>query len=269
MGLRFFRSEKGQTLIEVLAAFGIAVSLVSVITVTVIFALSTAQSGKNKNLATQYTQQGMELVRRLQDAGELQSKDDGTYCLNIGRSTLTSKGGLPNCVADANSFIREVIISSGASSSCGQARQIKVMLKWSDNKCRQDNLYCHVAETISCLSGINAVATPGQVVVSPTPTSTPTPTAAPPFLSMTQSSGYANLSWNEVSGAIKYQIWYCNGYCVPNNTLTEVTTTTYQNYVGTGCNERRSFGVKTVIPGGGVSSMSNTLTYDSGGCGDE
>lgn len=272
MGYLFFPSSKGQTLIEVLAAFGIAVSLVSAITVTVIFALSTTQFGKNKNLATQYAQQGIEVVRRMQDSGQLKDVADGTQCLNIGRNILSTKTSV-ECPADASSFVREVTIRSGTGSSCYPSKQIILTLKWSDNKCTQDNLYCHKTEITSCLSGAKSVATPGQVAVSPTPS--PTPYPVPVLTSVSNNgAGLLNISWTSISGAIKYDVYGCQGYnntnCIPSSVYFPNVTTTTQNYNSGGdcsaANYYYNFAIKAVFSDGGSSSKSNVLGAWGGYC---
>lgn len=146
--------QKGQTLIEVLAAFGIAVSLVSAITITVIFALSSAQFSKNTNLATQDAQQGIEILRRMPKLQDVNGKDlnSAPYCLSAS-GALTAKDA-PDCPPDANTFVRQVIVVSDPS-LCGSAKAKRVIIdvSWSDSKCTDtNNLYCHKTEITSCLS---------------------------------------------------------------------------------------------------------------------
>lgn len=262
MGNFFLSSPKGQTLIEVLAAFGIAVSLVSAITVTVIFALSTTQFGKNKNLATQYAQQGIEVVRRMQDSGQLKDVADGTQCLNIGRNSLTTKTSA-ECPADASFFVREVTIRSGTGSSCYPSRQIILTLKWSDNKCTQDNLYCHKTEITSCLSGVKSVATPGQVAVSPTPS--PTPYPSPVLSSVTNTGGGGNMTivWTSVPNATSYTLYGCQssgGSCTPSSVwYRDITGTSIVISVDSSCRYYDAFSLQAIFPFGGVSGLSNVL----------
>ncbi len=201
------RFQKGQTLIEVLAAFGVAVSLVSAITVTVIFALSTAQSSKNKNLATQDAQQGMEIVRRMQDVGGLQDLANGTYCLSTG-GVITTKGALPNCPPDENTFVRQLTIVD--STLCDPAKQLTIDVYWSDSKCNDPhNLYCHKTEISSCLSGTSSVSTPGQIQVSVTPTAQPNPPSGL-YGGYDQTRGYITLYWPAIVGATSYSLYCCN-----------------------------------------------------------
>lgn len=263
------KTQKGQTLIEVLAAFGIAVSLVTAITVTIIFALSTTQSSKNTNTATQNAQQGMEIVRRMQNLGGLQNLADDTYCLSGGGS-LTEKGGLPNCPSDTNTFVREVIISE--SSLCAPAKQVTLDVYWSDNKCRDPhNPYCHKTEVSSCLSSTSNVPTPGQSVVSATPS--PTPYPSPALTNVTNNGGTLGIYWTSVVGAISYNVFSCGAYfntnCVPSNIWINVTTTTQNFGSGSDCSAASyyyNFAVQAVFSDGGTSPKSNVLGAWGGVC---
>lgn len=265
--------QRGQTLIEVLAAFGIAVSLVTAITVTVIFALSTTRSGKNKNLATQHAQEGVEIVRRMQ-AEEFDNASDKP-CLKIGRTILTSKEGGQNCPADESPFLREVKIeNTERTDPCGGVKQIKVTVKWSDNTCG-GNIYCNETSITSCLpKANNAVATPGKSDVSPTPTKVPFPV---PVLSFSiGTDGHAYLNWNSVFGAISYNIYKCDqdGCKIPNKEIFSDVKSTSKD-VGTINTGARcylyAFNIEAVFPNpnGGVSQRSNTVQVGFGCGGDD
>ncbi len=160
------RKSKGQTLIEVLAAFGIAVVLVSAIVIAVLTALSNAQFSRNQNLATQYAQEGMEVMRQKHNAGELFDSNPQCLVLEGTEFTLMSEsqqsGQKCPTLAEDKPFVRRVTISNNSSSCGGQAPQ-EVILKvfWSDNKCKDpNNQYCHNVELISCLSDFNRVQAP-------------------------------------------------------------------------------------------------------------
>lgn len=60
-------NSSGQTLLEVLAALGVGVVVLVAIVSAVLSSLSNAQFSKNQNLATQYGQQGMEIVRSIKN----------------------------------------------------------------------------------------------------------------------------------------------------------------------------------------------------------
>ncbi len=146
--------EKGQTIIEILVAFGVAVMLVSAVTLMVIFALSNAQFSTSQNAATQYAQQGMEFMRQKRNEGEI--PPTGVQCLPIVSNTsLSQKEPLPNCSA-TNGFTREVNVQSGQT-QCPQSFLVNVTVSWADGKCTSHDptkLYCHSVQLVSCLSGV-------------------------------------------------------------------------------------------------------------------
>lgn len=78
---------KGQSLIEVLVALGVAVAVLTAIASTVLTSLYNAQFSKNQNLATLYGQQGMEVVRDLKNRSwtdfysRTAQQGTTTYCL--------------------------------------------------------------------------------------------------------------------------------------------------------------------------------------------
>ncbi|MBI2430426.1 MAG: hypothetical protein HYV39_00175 [Candidatus Levybacteria bacterium] len=148
------RESKGQTLIEILAAFGVAVVLVTAISIAVLSALSNAQFSKNQNLATQYAQEGMETVRRFA------ALSPGDYCLDKNSknsSDLRLKG--TGCGRNIDGiFTREITIEEN-SSKCLDTKKVTALVSWSDSKCTSSN-DCHKAELVSCLPDINAVPIP-------------------------------------------------------------------------------------------------------------
>lgn len=94
----FDKAQDGQTLIEVLLALGTAVVVLSATVVAVLSALNNAQFSKNQNIATQYAQEGMEVMRKMRNSNwTLFSSYSGQYCLDqnstqlLGRN-LTTQG---------------------------------------------------------------------------------------------------------------------------------------------------------------------------------
>lgn len=158
---------KGQTLIEALVALGAAVIIVSAITAVVISALNNAQFSKNQNLATQFAQQGMEIMRQMRDSDwtTFNGLESATYCLNKESNSLTSYG--LGCGQNVDMFIREVHIdkSSDSSNSCINNTEVNtevtVSVLWSDNKCTSStNPFCHKVELVSCFSDLRLIPTP-------------------------------------------------------------------------------------------------------------
>ena len=81
--------EKGQTIIEVLVALGASVAIIAAVTIAVTSALSNSLYNKNQNLATQYAQQGMEIMRQMRDSDwssfSALSGNPAQYCLDYGQ----------------------------------------------------------------------------------------------------------------------------------------------------------------------------------------
>ena len=151
---------KGQTLIEALIALGAAVVIISAIAVVVITSVSNSDFSKYQNLATQYAQQGIDIMRS-------QSESDwtsftvkaGTFCLSKGTANLGAPVTNCNTPNVDNFFVREVIITQ-ASASCQGSAKVAVDVSWSSGKCSASNLYCHSVLLDTCLANINSVSAP-------------------------------------------------------------------------------------------------------------
>lgn len=161
------KSTRGQTLLEVLAALGTAAIVVGAITVVVISALNNAQFSKNQNLATQYAQQGMELLRQVRDTNwtTFASYPSGDYCLDKGSSTPRAKS--IDCGQNVDIFVREVVLERGEllclpptpPPSPTNVVRATVTVSWSDSKCTGVG-FCHRVRLVSCLSDFSVVPTP-------------------------------------------------------------------------------------------------------------
>lgn len=178
------KGQKGQTLIEVVAAMGIGVILMSAITLVVIYSLQNTQFSKNQNVAKQYAQEGMEVIRQMRNEGRLPGIADANprrYCLDENSTVLFEKNeAFPNgCYHTDNTggptnvaafFVREVILQEdvancrftpAAGQTAGTATQATVKVSWADGKCTDtDNLYCHATTLVSCFSDLNLIPTP-------------------------------------------------------------------------------------------------------------
>ncbi len=163
--------KKGQTLIEVLVALATSVVIASAIITLAIYSLNNTQFSKAQSLATQYAQEGMEIVRSIRD-------DDYTtyqnlflaspvtktiYCLPVGNTNLVPPGGTTSCdsTSAVNGFIREIDLTIGTPlTGCSNSvDEVETTVKWTDGKCSANN-YCHKVDLISCL---------GKPYVAPTP----------------------------------------------------------------------------------------------------
>lgn len=148
---------KGQTLIEVLVALATAGIVITAITVVVSASLNNAQFTKNQNAATNYAQQGMELVRQLRDSDIVTFRTySGTYCLAKNQTTL----GIPQSTcssANVDIFTRSVVITQGGCAA--NNAQVSVSVAWTDGKCPA-NSNCHKVPLVSCLSTVSSITAP-------------------------------------------------------------------------------------------------------------
>lgn len=146
---------KGQTFIEVLTVLGVITVIVTALAGVVITSTSNVQYSKNQNLATQYAQEGMEIMRQKRDTDYVAFRNitSNTYCLAEGSSVLT-----PNCTtANVVNFLRKVeITQSGCSTNVAS---VTVTVSWQDSKCPAGNSFCHTSRLVSCLSTVNPVPT--------------------------------------------------------------------------------------------------------------
>lgn len=169
------RSEKGQTLLEILLAFGVSVLVLSALILGVITSLNNTQYTKNQGLANSYAQEGMAVVRQIRDSSwdNFCSYGTNNYCLSQDLSNLADYDG-NNCVANGKVgiFVRKVELVHNSSDCCPDSTKTcppgtclsgmrgskaTVKVSWSDSKCPSDvgNPYCHNVELITCFSNIN------------------------------------------------------------------------------------------------------------------
>lgn len=165
--------EKGQTLIEILVAMGTAVVIVSAITVAVIAALYNAQFSKNQNLASQYAQQGMEIMKKIRDSGwnNFNNLSSASYCLDKNQTTLLEGDkknmSVTGCAKGSgngrnidDTFAREIVIEKN-SDACSTQTRVSVFVSWADSKCKDaQNPYCHSVNLISCFTDFTVVPSP-------------------------------------------------------------------------------------------------------------
>ncbi len=145
--------QKGETLIEALAALALVAIVISAITTLITTSLSNATYNENQTLATKFAQQGIESVRQIRNANYVAFRTyNGLYCLGKGQSSL----GPPQsaCAApNTDNFIRSVQIEQTPGCATNVAR-ITVNVAFTDGKCT-GNSYCHIQTHTSCLSTVN------------------------------------------------------------------------------------------------------------------
>ncbi|MEK7518262.1 MAG: hypothetical protein AAB583_07000 [Patescibacteria group bacterium] len=156
------KEQTGQTLLEILLALGASVMILSAIAVIVVSSLNSTRFTKNQNLANQYAQEGIEIVRRTRDSGGWAGFPAGTYCLSSGSTSLPASSVPPCATANVGIFIRQIdIIASDCPGAGGgpSGSRVKSKVSWIDGKC-PDNDYCHKVELISCFYNINQKPAP-------------------------------------------------------------------------------------------------------------
>lgn len=160
----------GQTLVEVLIALGAATLIVSAIVVVVLSSLGNAQFTKNQNLATQFAQEGIEVVKsKAQSNWSSFSSYAGSYCLDQGSTILAQRNlaiqgcqgvGVGPTPQNAYPFAREVDITQ-SSISCSSNALVTVLVSWSDVKCTDPSTqYCHQVKLTSCISNNSGTGAP-------------------------------------------------------------------------------------------------------------
>lgn len=155
--MRLKAKEKGQTLIEVLVALATGVAVISAMAVTVITSLNNVEFTKNQNLATQYSREGIEIIRRLARSNwaTFANYKSTFYCLAQGSKTLTTITG-NNCGQNVGIFIRQINIEQN-SPGCQSNAKISSIVSWSDSKCEPNSPFCHQVRLDSCIADINTI----------------------------------------------------------------------------------------------------------------
>jgi len=168
------KRQGGQTLMEVLLAFGVLMLTVSAVMLGVVASLSNAQYTKNQSLANLYAQEGMAVVRQIRDSSwnNFCSYGNVNYCLpqnnRIVDYDYNNCGNAGNKILDT--FVRKVELihnssdccpdntttcSSGTCLSSVRGSKAVVTVSWTDNKCLVGTPYCHKVELISCFSSVD------------------------------------------------------------------------------------------------------------------
>jgi len=148
---------KGQILIEVLVALAAAGVIITAITAVVTTSLSNAQYIRDQNSATNYAQQGMEVIREVRDSDISNFRSyNGNYCLGKGQTSLGSNQS--SCNSNVDNFARSVVIEQSPGCAANIAK-VTVTVSWSDGKCT-NNANCHKIPLVTCLSTNNLIPAP-------------------------------------------------------------------------------------------------------------
>ncbi len=170
------RNQLGQTLIEILIALVVAGTIVTAITFSVISSLKNSQFAKNQTSATEYAQQGIEIVNNVkdQDFGTF-SNLSGTYCLADSCTGISSVQNdpcgppgaqcSPNVPLPTPIFIRQVVIQQSAPKCTGPTAttqagaDVNVTVSWNDAQCTGSS-YCHQVNNETCITNYADITTP-------------------------------------------------------------------------------------------------------------
>lgn len=172
------KSQKGQSLIEVLVGLATAAVITGAITVATISALNNAVFSKNQNLANTYAQQGIEIVRNMRDRNYSTFTElNGDYCLaksctdiNPSNSSTNDPCGKKSILCaqnvggeNADIFVRQVSVDPNSTycqdgtDALTQATQVTVNVSWFDSKCGSSSVFCHTVKLSTCLSTYNTI----------------------------------------------------------------------------------------------------------------
>lgn len=162
------RNHHGQTLIESLVALGIIIVVMSAIGVVIATSLYNSQFVRDQNLANKYSQQGMELIRNIQqgDISSFASLDGNGYCIDGALILPSSDPKCSNDLANIGNMYRRINFDKdevtcnpgGALPNQPQHTKVIVITSWTSSKCSSGVKYCHDSAVESCLpytSGIN------------------------------------------------------------------------------------------------------------------
>lgn len=144
-------NQKGLSLIEVIIAIALSTMVITGMLSAVLYSLSSAQDSQLQNEATQYSQQGMELLRTLSGS----AVSSGTYCLNDGNPPTLQAQSSCTTTPNLNSrFIRQVTINKNNVECSNVLTKITVTTSWRDGDCPSTDLYCKKSTLSSCVSNL-------------------------------------------------------------------------------------------------------------------
>lgn len=156
------KSQKGQSMLEAVAALGVIAIVMTALTIAVLLGLGNSGYSKKENIATQYAQQGMELLRnkRETDGTAFWAYTPNSYYIRETDNSLQPLTGSDICAGvtppattpkTAGTYIRTVCVAADASNGCD--KKITVSVWWQDGKC-PGNGYCRKASIASCFADL-------------------------------------------------------------------------------------------------------------------
>jgi len=170
--------EAGQTLLEVLVAFSVAITVLGAIVMTVVTSLSNAQYSRNQSLANSYAQEGLNVLRGIRDSSwkDFCSSAAVNYCLPQNAVTLASDDGI-DCSLNGKVgiFVRKVNLIHNSANCCpnntstcpsgtclsgARGSSATVTVSWTDGKCPSGAPYCNKVQLVTCFLNINFIPAP-------------------------------------------------------------------------------------------------------------
>lgn len=158
-------SQKGQSMLEAVAALGVIAIVMTALTIAVLLGLGNSGYSKKNNIATQYAQQGMELIRNMRETDGAAfwgaSLGSGSYYLDASNTFQSAdnicSGQTPTAttsnMGSGSNYIRTVCVDSTAAAGCD--KKVTVSVWWQDGKC-PSNGYCKKASITSCFADLRA-----------------------------------------------------------------------------------------------------------------
>lgn len=148
--------QKGQALLEALIAMGIAVVVITGITIAISSSLQNSSFSKNQQLAASYAQEAIEIARQLRDDKYTEFlMKDGLYCLNKGSAEFTTPCP-PTSGKNVDEFLRTVKFFKNNCYGTGtqaDLTRVEAEVSWESSKCTDSgNRLCHKSEIVTCLS---------------------------------------------------------------------------------------------------------------------
>ncbi len=103
--LKTFGSQKGQTLVEILAGLGLILIVVTALIGMGVIALKASSSARNRTAAAKLASEGMELARSVRDQGSLSDVVDDSDSVTVGSVTFTRTRTVTDVSADKKKIV--------------------------------------------------------------------------------------------------------------------------------------------------------------------
>jgi len=149
------KNNSGQVLIEAIVAIAVVAFVLAGIVTALIASVNNSTFSKNQNLATNFAQEGLDLIRDQKESDFVLFSTLGTgdsYCLGPNATSISIDSMV--CQEDdvvGGIFTRNIYVdSSGAEPSCGAPGiYVSSIVSWNDSRC-DGSSPCHKVELDSC-----------------------------------------------------------------------------------------------------------------------